>query len=292
MTMKEIMVIQGRTITPDESQQIRRLMEENPSWHRKRLSIELCKLWDWRASNGQLKDMACRTLLLKLERFGYLTLPPRLTSANNSRRHRFILPVLHSTSPIVAALPTLTPIHMTPVASGEQEALFTTLLSLYHYLGYHGPVGENIKYIAFDRHDNPLACLLFGAAAWKIAPRDAFIDWDAETRKRNLHLLVNNMRFLILPWVRVPHLASHLLGQVAKRICADWIQKYGHPIYLLETFVDCQRFRGVCYKAANWRYVGQTKGRTRNDRYNTIQVSRKDVYLYPLTPHFREVLTS
>jgi len=290
--MQEIMIIQGRQVTPAHIQCIRRLMEENPSWHRKRLSIELCKFWDWRAANGQLKDMACRTFLLKLERLGHLTLPPRLRSANNSRRHRFTQPILHSTAAIVAALPTLTPIRITPVAKGEQDGLFKTLLSLYHYLGYSGPVGENIKYIAYDRNDKPLACFLFGAAAWKIAPRDTFIGWDAQSRKRNLHLLANNMRFLILPWVRVPHLASHVLGRVARRIDADWRKKYGHPIYLLETFVACERFRGVCYQAANWRQVGQTKGRTRNDRYTSIQAPIKDIYLYPLTQNFREVLTS
>lgn len=291
MTMNEIMVIQGRTVTPDTLRLIRSLMAENPSWHRKRLSIELCRLWNWSASNGQFKDMACRTFLLKLERLGHLTLPRRLTSANNSHRHRALRPVLHSQSPIETELPALTPIHITPVGKGEPDHLFKTLLALYHYLGYRGPVGENMKYIAYDRHHNPLACLLFGAAAWKTAPRDAFIGWDAETRARNLHLLANNMRFLILPWVRVPHLASHLLGKVAKRISADWIQKYGHPLYVLETFVECKRFRGISYQAANWQLAGQTKGRTRNDRYTSIRVPIKDVYLYPLTPAFREVLT-
>lgn len=292
MTMNEVMIIQGRTVTSDELCLIRQLIEENPSWHRKRLSIELCQRWNWRTVNGRLKDMACRTFLLKLERLGHLTLPPRLKSANNSRRHRLIQPVLHSTSPITAALPNLRPIRITPVGKGEEDSLFRTLLSLYHYLGYSGPVGENLKYIVYDRNDTPLASLLFGAAAWKIAPRDAFIGWDGDTRKRNLHLLANNMRFLILPWVRVPQLASHLLGRVAKRIAADWMQKYGHPIHLLETFVECERFRGVCYQAANWRRVGQTTGRTRNDRYTSIRVPIKDVYLYPLTPDFRQVLKS
>jgi hypothetical protein len=180
----------------------------------------------------------------------HILLPPPLKSANNALQHRAIQPVLHQKSPIVAALHALRPIHIAPVQDRWQDELFKTFLSLYHYLGYSGTVGENIKYLAFDRHDNPLACFLFGAAAWKIALRDAFIGWDAETRKRNLHLLPNNMRFLILPWVRVPHLASHLLGQVAKRIAADWLWKYGHPLYLLETFVECERFRGVCYQAA------------------------------------------
>jgi hypothetical protein len=290
--MPESMVIQGRCITPQDIQWIRHLIQENPCWHRKRLSIEICQRWNWRAANGQLKDMSCRNLLLKLERFGHILLPPPLKSANNALRHRAIQPVLHQKSPLVAELHALKPIHLAPVHDREQDELFKTFLSLYHYLGFAGTVGENIKYMAFDRHANPLACLLFGAAAWKIAPRDAFIGWQAEIRKRNLHLLANNMRFLILPWVRVPHLASHLLGQVAKRIGDDWIQKYGHPIYVLETFVECERFRGICYQAANWQRVGQTKGRTRNDRYTSIQAPIKDIYLYPLTPNFRQVLTS
>lgn len=290
--MVEIMVIQGRRLTLQDIQWIRHLIQENPFWHRKRLSIEICQFWNWRAANGQLKDMACRNLLLKLERLGLILLPPPLKSANNSVRHRAIQPVLHQKSPIVADLHALRPIRIAPVQDRSQEELFKTFLSLYHYLGYGGTVGENIKYLAFDRDQHPLACLLFGAAAWKIAPRDAFIGWDAETRSRNLHLLTNNMRFLILPWVRVPHLASHLLAQVAKRIAADWRQKYGHPLYLLETFVERQRFRGTCYQAANWQPVGQTKGRTRNDRYTSIQAPIKEVYLYPLTADFREVLTS
>lgn len=290
--MNEHMVIQGRTVTADDLLLIRRLIKENPSWHRKRLSIELCQFWKWRAANGQLKDMSCRSLLLKLARGGHLTLPPPLRSAHNSRRHHNIKLVPHQQSPIIAELQTLRPIDITSVEHGAQNELFKTFLSLYHYLGYSGTVGENIKYLAFDRHDNPLACLLFGAAAWKIAPRDTFIGWDAERRKRKLQLLTNNMRFLILPWICVPHLASHLLGQIARRIGADWVQKYGHPIYLLETFVERERFYGTCYQAANWRYVGQTRGRTRNDRYNSIQVPIKDVYLYLLTPDFREVLQS
>lgn len=291
MTMNEHMVIQGRTVTADDLHLIRRLIKENPSWHRKRLSIELCQYWNWRAATGQLKDMSCRSLLLKLERGGHLTLPPALRSAHNSQRHRTIQFVPHQQSPISAELQTLQPISMTAVEHGEQQQLFKTLLARYHYLGYSGTVGENIKYLAFDRHDNPLAGLLFGAAAWKIAPRDSFIGWDAERRKRQLHLLTNNMRFLILPWIAVPHLASHLLGHVARRIGADWQKKYNHPIYLLETFVARDRFYGTCYQAANWRYVGQTTGRTRNDRYNSIHVPVKDAAgLYPLTPDFREVL--
>lgn len=288
--MNEQMVIPGRTVTDADLQLIQRLIKDNPGWHRKRLSIELCQYWNWRAANGQLKDMSCRNLLLKLERDGHVTLPPPLRSANNSRRHRQIQLVPHQTSPISAELQTLRPISLTVVEAGQHHLLFQTFLARYHYLGYSGPVGENIKYLAFDRNDNPLACLLFGAAAWKLAPRDRFIGWDAYQRKGKLHLLANNRRFLILPWIGVPHLASHLLGLVARHIATHWRNKYGHPIYVLETFVEQQRFSGTCYQAANWHYVGQTQGRTRNDRYNSIHVPLKAVYLYPLTPDFRELL--
>jgi len=144
--------------------------------------------------------------------------------------------------------------------------------------------------MVFDQENSALACLLFGSAAWKIAPRDEFIGWDAHTRKANLHLLTNNMRFLILPWVKVPHLASHILGRVGRRINSDWIKRYNHPIYLLETFVEKECFRGTCYRAANWIYVGQSKERSRNDRYKTLKVPIKDIYLLPLSKRFREFL--
>jgi hypothetical protein len=178
-----------------------------------------------------------------------------------------------------------------PVSPGsEAHPLFNYLLSSYHYLGHNTTVGENMKYLVQDRYGRPLACFLWGSAAWKTAPRDDFIGWDHRSRERNLNYTTNNTRFLILPWVRVPHLASHILSQVSKRICSDWMSKYSHPIYLLETFVDCCRFRGICYQAANWILLGRTEGRTRNDRGHTIHVSHKDVYVYPLLKGFRRKL--
>jgi hypothetical protein len=151
-------------------------------------------------------------------------------------------------------------------------------------------VGENMKYLIFDCHQRPLACVLFGSAAWSVQCRDSYIGWDANTRKHNLNLTTNNMRFLILPWVQVTNLASHILGLIARRLCADWINHYGHSLYLLETYVDKDRFTGVCYKAANWIYVGQTKGRSRNDRHARLRVPIKDVYLYPLVKHYQQKL--
>lgn len=290
--MQDSMVIQGRHLSPGDIQLIQRLLHENPSWHRTRLSRELCHLWNWQTPRGQHKDMACRNLLLKLEAAGHITLPPRIKPAHNSRRNHTITEVAHPTLPIDACLNELRPLRIETVCHRQQHALFNYLLARYHYLGYSGTVGENLKYLVLDRHDHPLACLLFGSAAWKATPRDAFIGWEAQTRKRHLHLLTNNMRFLILPWVRVTHLASHILAGVAKRISADWINKYGHAIYLLETFVERDRFHGTCYQAANWVYVGQTTGRTRNDRFSRIHVPLKDIYLYPLTKNFRRALTS
>lgn len=286
------MVIQGREITHDDIESVRRLVKANPSWKRTRLSKELCVLWNWRAANGQMKDMACRAFLLKLEQGGYITLPPSQKSLDKSLRNRSIPYVSHQRAAITGSLDTLAPVvHIESVESTGLLGLFKCLLAWYHYLGFSGTVGENMKYMVFDREHNPLACLLFGSAAWKSTPRDDFIGWDADTRKANLNLLTNNMRFLILPWVRVSHLASYILGNIARRISSDWLEKYGHPIYLLETFVERERFQGICYRAANWTWVGQTKGRSRNDRYATLKVPIKDIYLYPLIKRFREALS-
>lgn len=285
------MVIQGRKITTADVQLIQQLLADNPSWGRTRLSIELCELWEWRTNNGQLKDMACRTLLLKLEKRGSIVLPARQRKSTNGFRNRSIAWVPHIAEEIRCSLKTLVPLQIAPVASKSNDYdLFNCLLSRYHYLGHRNTVGENMKYLVRDCVSRPLACLLFGSAAWKIALRDAFIGWRQSRREKKLHDITNNMRFLILPWVKVPHMASHILSRVCKRISSDWMAKYGHPVYLLETFVDCSRFRGTCYRAANWILVGQTKGRTRNDRNFTIKVSVKDIYVYPLIKDFKEKL--
>jgi hypothetical protein len=286
--MDETTTVQGREITQDDIELVRRLIEADPSRNRTRLSKELCLLWNWRAANGQIKDMACRTLLLKLEQRGHITLPRRRSPGRGCRKVP-IPYVPHSTASIACSLSALKPVHVQLVEDIGFQNLFQCLLYRYHYLGFSSTVGENMKYLVFDREHNPLACLLFGSAAWKCAPRDDFIGWDANTRKVNLNFLTNNMRFLILPWVRVPHLASHILGRVARRISSDWIEKYGHPIYLLETFVERDCFQGICYQAANWIYIGQTKGRSRNGHAN-LKVPVKDIYLYPLTERFREAL--
>jgi len=284
------MTIQGRSLSADDLRLIRGHLADHPGWNRTRLSKHLCELWNWRNAKGQLKDMACRTLLLKLHRAGHIVLPPPRKSANNHLRNRSIHHVSHRTAAIESTLRERMPIGIARAQQGKDRALFESLVSDYHNLGYRGIVGENMKYLVFDAQGRPLGCVLFGSAAWKVAARDAFIGWDAQQRKTNMHLVTNNRRFLILPWVTVPHLASHVLAQVAKRISRNWMRKYGHPILLLETFVERDRFKGTCCKAANWTCVGHTKGRTRNDRKHSISAPVKDIYLYPLSKNFRQEL--
>lgn len=284
-------IIQGRCVTGQDIALIRCLLTENHTWGRRRLSIELCARWDWRNGVGQIKDMACRTLLLKLERAGRIQLPPRRGGRSNEQGYRHPVELAHDRSPIESDLRALQPVRIEPLKAGDTRlSLFKFFLHQYHYLSHRTCVGENLKYLAHDRLGRPVACLLFGAAAWKTKSRDAFIGWDATVRERNLALVANNTRFLILPWVRVPHLASHVLAQVRARLSTDWIAKYGHPIHLLETFVERNRFKGTCYRAAGWLHVGATTGRSRNDTDFTLAVPVKEVYLQPLTADFRRRL--
>jgi hypothetical protein len=248
--------------------------------------------WNWRNHAGRLKDMACRSLLLKLEAQGQIRLPPRRTASVNGLRNRPGLVVPPDPTPIEGSLRSVGPVRVEPVATGSPEArLFQWLLQRYHYLGHRNCVGENLKYLAHDPHRRPLACLLFGSAAWKAVARDDWIGWNSEQRRRHLGLLTNNTRLLILPWVKVRHLASHLLGQVASRLSADWQHKYGHPIYLLETFVEQPRFAGTCYRAAGWALVGLTTGRTRNDDRRKPRVAPKALYVKLLRAEARPRLT-
>ncbi len=286
--MAQGMVIQGRNITAEEIGLIRDLMAEHREWGCTRLSEELCRCWGWRNGRGRIKDMAARTLLLKLERRGFIELPARRWPSSNQLRNRRVPRVDPEGEPIRGGLRDLRPLSVNILAPRSEELLlFKGLLGRYHYLGHRNTVGENLRYMLCDRHGRPVACALFGSAAWKCADRDAFLRWDCTARERNLQGLTNNTRFLILPWVEVPHLASHVLGLIARRIRADWQAKYGHPVHALETFVDRSRFRGTCYRAANWLRLGATQGRTRNDRNRSIQTAIKDVYLYPLIVDFR-----
>jgi len=283
--------MQGRNVTDADIRLIRGLLAEHSEWGRSRLSEELCRRWEWRNAQGRLKDMAARTLLLKLERCGHIRLPKRRGPSPNGRRNRHVPVVQQPTEPICGALRELRPLAVSLVTHGSEDLrLFNGLLAGYHYLGHRNTVGENLRYLVRDRLGRPVACALFGSAAWKCAARDAFLGWDRPVRERNLQGLTNNTRFLVLPWVLVPHLASHVLGLMARRIRADWQAKYGHPVHAMETFVDRERFQGTCYRAANWLRLGATRGRTRNDREHRIRAAVKDVYLYPLIPDFRREL--
>jgi hypothetical protein len=284
-------VIQGRRLGPEDIGLVRHWLATEPGWNRTRLSRELCRHWNWHNEAGRLKDMACRTLLLKLELLGQIRLPARQRPSANALRNRERVEVPHDQTPITGTLDSLRPLRIEVLGERHPDlALFRFLLQRYHYLGLRNSVGENLKYLAHDRHGRPLACLLFGAAAWKAKARDLFIGWDAACRQQHLTRLTNNTRFLILPWVRVPHLASHLLSQVSRRLCADWLEKYGHSVELLETFVDRDRFRGTCYRAAGWLHVGATTGRSRNDVDNTLRVPVKDIYVRALRNDFRRRL--
>jgi hypothetical protein len=291
--MFEPQILQGLPLTQAHIDEIRALMGAYPEAHRTELSRLLAQAWNWRSSSGQLKDMAARTLLLKLQARGWINLPPLRRCAP---RRRMSVGASAELFDVVApdylsgALNAFTPLQLdvlTPRTSGR----FQHYLAVHHYLGYRGPVGENIAYQVRDRSGRDLACVLFGAAAWKTKPRDTWIGWSDTARARHLSLVANNNRFLILPWVAVPHLASHILGRVIRRLANDWQTKYGHPVYMAETFVDRDRFRGTCYRAANWIAVGSTQGRSRQDRTRTLKVPVKDIYIYPLTPDFRERLS-
>jgi Domain of unknown function (DUF4338) len=284
-------VIQGRHLGAPDLEQIRILQAANPSWFRTRLSRELCQLWEWRNEAGQFKDMACRTLLLKLEARGFIGLPPRQAAANNGWRNRSPAAMAHDTSVVQSPLAALGPLHVELVASGSAQAkLFQFLLHRYHYLGHRNCVGENLKYLACDRGGRPLACVLFGSAAWKCQARDAFIGWSAAQRQRHLRLLTNNTRLLVLPWVHVPDLASHLLSRIARRLSRDWQAKYGHRIHLLESFVQADRFLGHCYQAAGWIALGTTTGRGRNAPGPAPQGPVKGIYVRALSPDWAQRL--
>lgn len=284
-------MIQGRLVTPEVLAQVRGVIAGQPTWSRRRLALELCRQWQWQNAAGQIKDMAARTFLDKLEARGWIQLPPRQRRGGPGFAPR--LAALPATAPaeIQESLGQLQPLQWQVFNARQgQAARFNAYLARYHYLPYRSTVGENLAYLVQDRHGRDLACALFGAAAWKTQPRDSFIGWTAEERQRHLDQVVNNSRFLILPWVRVPELASHILGRVARRVARDWQAHYGHSVALLETFVERERFRGSCYRAANWRCVGQTQGRTRQDRQHQLQAPVKDVFVYPLQPNFRQRL--
>jgi hypothetical protein len=285
-----ILKYRGRVVTASSVAFIKELIARNPGASRRKLSKLLCEAWDWVQPNGELCDMVCRSLMLELHRADLIELPPvRCRPPNNVVERRKPASAEVDSTPIRAVLSEVQPLEFRQVRRTNDEGLFSALLEAHHYLGYTQPVGEHLKYLVLYRH-RPIACFAWSSAPRHLGPRDRFIGWSQEARRRNIRFLAYNMRFLILPWVKVPHLASHMLGRMARELPGDWNELYGHPVYYLETFVDPQRFRGTCYRAANWVVLGRTTGRGKDDHTKKPNRPLKDILGYPLTKRFREVL--
>jgi hypothetical protein len=293
--VKTLLTYRNISITEHDLKIIQEVLANNPNDSRRKISYKVCRLFNWVQSNGALRDMVCRSLLLCLERAGHITQPPpRRTVAPSMRAARNCIQTslaleTTDTSPVESTVGQLKPLTIQQVRRTASEKLYRHLMQQYHYLGYCQPVGEHLKYV-ISAAGRPIACMAFSSAPRHIGSRDRFICWDQHQRRKNIHLIAYNTRFLILPWVHVPNLASHLLGQMARRISADWQQLYNHPIYYLETFVDTERFAGTCYKAANWLYLGLTTGRGKNDQTMKQNRSLKAVWGYPLVSDFRQRL--
>lgn len=289
--MDEAIRYRGRTFAAVEINQVRKVIESNPGKSRRFISQELCRQWGWTQTNGLLKDMVCRGLLKQLETEGLVVLPPRKHNPPNPFLHRRKPKLIEiDQNPLEVPFASLKPIELVSVRRTAQEELYNSLIEHHHYLGYSPQVGEHVKYIAYS-HDRPVACIGWCSAPRHIGCRDRHLGWNQEQRKRNISLIAINTRFLILPWVRVPHLASHLLGLCARRIGRDWQRLYHHDIVWLETFVDPERgFRGTCYKAANWIYLGLTTGRGKDDQTGKANRSLKYVFGYSLRKDFRQAL--
>ncbi len=288
--MNIVLRYRGRTVTRRDVTFIRKLITAHPTASRRRLSKLLCEAWNWRQINGELRDMVCRSLMLELHRGGHVELPMvRWKPPNNVviRRRPALMPI--DQTPRCCVLSELGPLDIQQVRRTDDEPLLDSLIEQHHYLGHVHPVGEHLKYLV-QAEGRPISCLSWSSAPRHLGPRDRYIGWSAQARRQNIRHLAYNGRFLVLPWVKVPHLASHLLGQMAQRLSADWERVYGHPIYYLETFIDPARFRGTCYRAANWVWLGLTTGRGKDSTSLLPTRSKKEVLGYPLHRRFRELL--
>lgn len=281
----------GRIVTAEDIVFIRRFITDHPEASRRALSAKLCEAWQWKQANGALRDMVCRGLLLMLERAGQIDLPPvRFQPCNPFTRREAPPPMLIDMTPITGALNEIQPIELQQVRRTADEPLFNSLMEHHHYLAYEQPVGEHLKYLVWAQR-RPIACLAWSSAPRHLGSRDRYIGWSAEARRRNIRFIAYNTRFLILPWVRVPHLASHLLGKMTSGLSRDWERMYGHPVYFAETFIDPGRFHGTCYRAANWKLLGHTTGRGKASNSYKPNRSIKEILGLPLTPRFRELLS-
>lgn len=288
--MKTLLTYRGIQITSTELTTIRTIFSNNPQDSRSELSRKICKKFNWIQVNGYLRDMVCRGLFVQLERMGYISLPPRRRQPpqfRNSAKKTQNISI--DTSTILSSVKYLKPLQIHQVRRKPNEKIYNHLIEQHHYLGYTQPVGEHLKYVVYYE-ERPVSCMAFSSAPRHIGSRDRFIGWGQETRRKNIHFIAYNTRFLIVPWVRVPHLASHLLGRIARRINDDWLALYNHPLYFLETFVDTERFVGTCYKAANWICMGLTTGRGKDDQTGKQNRSIKSVWGYPLRKDFRKKL--
>jgi len=280
----------GREVTEQDVAFIRELIASHPKESRRRLSERLCAAWDWVQPNGEPRAMVCRGLMLALYRTGHIELPPvRWVNPNPLARRARPAPVLVDRTPSESSLQELGALEFEQVRRTAKEKIYDGLIEQYHYLGYTRQVGEHLKYVV-TAQGRPVALLGWCSSPRHIGCRDRYIGWSQEARRRNIGYVVYNTRFLILPWVRVLHLGSHMLGRMAKVVGRDWQGVYGHPVYFLETFVDPERFRGTCYRAANWVYLGRTTGRGKDSVSKRPNRSIKEVLGYPLHKRFRELL--
>ena len=285
-----ILSYRGREIRQPDVMFLREFISQNPGLSRRALSARVCEAWNWVQPNGQLRDMVCRGLMLVLHRAGHIELPaPRQISINNAIRHRQVAQLeFCDTTPIEGSLASLGPLDIRLVRRAEGESLFNYLVNQYHYLGFSRPVGEHLKYLILCG-ERPIACMAWNSGPLKLTLRDEFVGAPRKAYSHNLHLIAYNSRYLIVPWVKVPHLASHVLGRIARRISADWQELYHHPIHLLESFVDIERFKGTCYRAANWQCVGRSMGRGTKSKTGA-QTSIKELWVYPVNKGFRQKL--
>jgi hypothetical protein len=277
----------GRDFSPKELERIKSLIENNPKFNRTRLSVEVCRMFQWFKPDGKLKDMSCRVAMLRMDKDGLIRLPPSTRTKQPVKKIVFT-PVTDPQSPVLCPVNKLPQLHLQMV-SKTTSALWNEYIERYHYLGHSPLPGAQLRYF-ITAGEQIVALTGFGAAAWQTAPRDQFIGWNHDQRKKNLHLIVNNARFLILPWIQSKNLASKILSLTTRLLPDDWEKRYNIRPVLMESFVQKDRFVGTCYKAANWSNVGETKGRGKLGPAGKISVPIKDVWVYPLDKKFRILL--
>ena len=289
--MGTIWKYRGRAVDDEQIEFIRRLIEGNPQASRWALSRKLCEAWNWKQPNGAPCEMLCRSMMLALHRAGRIELPPvRRINVNPLAQRRRPERPLMDTTPLSSTLADVRPLEFRLVRRTPEERIFNGLLEHYHYLSYTQPVGAHLKYIVYA-HQRPMACLAWSSAPRHLGPRDRYIGWNAKARRANIRYIAYNTRYLILPWIEVPHLASHILGRMPVVLSRDWQRVYGHPIYFLETFVDPSRWRGTCYRAANWVVLGQTTGRGKDSTSKKPNRPIKHVLGYAVWKRFRQYLS-